>query len=60
MGEEKKIYMVLFAGFAESIEGMVGMNWEIEGDFCVFVHTGTLGEGIGTPWLRPFQKVKKP
>ena len=21
---------------------------------------GTLGEGIGTPWLRPFQKVKKP
>ena len=20
---------------------------------------GTLGEGIGTPWLRPFQKVKK-
>ncbi len=20
----------------------------------------TLGEGIGTPWLRPFQKVKNP
>ena len=21
---------------------------------------GTLGEGIGTLWLRPFQKIKKP
>ena len=21
---------------------------------------GTLGEGIGTSWLRPFQKVKNP
>ena len=24
------------------------------------VHIGTLGERIGTPWLRPFQKVKNP
>ena len=23
------------------------------------VHVRTLGEGMGTPWLRPFQKVKK-
>jgi hypothetical protein len=25
----------------------------------MFHYKGTLGEGIGTPWLRPFQKVKK-
>ena len=24
-----------------------------------FVHIRTLGEGIGTSWRRPFQKVKK-
>ena len=28
--------------------------------WCGFFAGGTPGEGIGTPWLRPFQKVKKP
>ena len=37
-----------------------GVLWEVSSGVGLFFAGGTLGEGMGTPWLRPFQKVKNP
>ncbi len=54
VGKRVGIYCV-FLGMVCRCGSQKG-EWFQEG--CIF-RKGTLGEEIGTPWLRPFQKVKK-
>lgn len=51
--------MLLFHEGAIVYEGTIVHEGTIVYEGMI-VHEGTLGEKIGTSWLRPFQKVKNP